>query len=450
MNREILRLAVPSIISNITVPLLGLADVAIVGHIGNETYIGAIAVGSMIFNVVYWLFGFLRMGTSGLTAQAFGAFQSNAGSERPKRSQQTNETLSPNDILRQSLTIAFLAGLTMILLQWPLRLLALWLMQPTSEVAVLVTPYYNICIWGAPAMLGLYAMTGWFVGMQNTRIPMFIAIFQNLVNIAASAILVFVFHFQIEGVALGTLIAQWTGFLTALYMAQRTFTPFQKLRTSLVVTLSGLRTSFSTHFDIFLRTLCLVSVNFYFTSAGASQGALVLAVNTLLMQFFMVFSYFLDGFAYAGEALAGRFYGARDQQSLYLVIKALFGWGLLMVILFTILYGVFGQTFIRLLTNDQTVVAATGEYFYWVLLIPLCGVAAFVWDGVFIGITQTRGMLKSCSLSAIAFFSLWFLLSPNLGNHALWIALLAYLFLRGLIQTGIFWASVPKLLQHSK
>ena len=200
LHRDILWLAVPSIVSNITVPLLGLVDVAIMGHIGDARFIGAIAVGSMIFNVMYWLFGFLRMGTSGLTAQAYG------------RESRTETAL----ILRQSLTVALGIGLLIVLLQWPLRLLALWLMQPSEEVARLVTPYYNICVWGAPAVLGLYAMTGWYVGMQNTRIPMMVAITQNIVNIQASLFFVFVLHMQVEGVALGTLVAQWTGFALSL------------------------------------------------------------------------------------------------------------------------------------------------------------------------------------------------------------------------------------------
>ena len=200
LHRDILWLAIPSIVSNITVPLLGLVDVTIMGHIGDARFIGAIAVGSMIFNVMYWLFGFLRMGTSGLTAQAYG------------RENQAETAL----ILRQSLKVALGIGMLIILLQWPLRVLALWLMQPSEEVAQIVTPYYNICVWGAPAVLGLYAMTGWYVGMQNTRIPMMVAIIQNVVNILASLFFVFALHMQAEGVALGTLVAQWAGFALSL------------------------------------------------------------------------------------------------------------------------------------------------------------------------------------------------------------------------------------------
>lgn len=424
IHRDILWLAVPSIVSNITVPLLGLVDVAIMGHIGDARFIGAIAVGSMAFNVMYWLFGFLRMGTSGLTAQAYG------------RASRTETAL----ILRQGLTVALSIGLLIILLQWPLRLLVMWLMQPSPDVVWLVTPYYNICVWGAPAVLGLYALTGWFVGMQNTRIPMTIAITQNIVNILASLFFVFVLHMQVEGVALGTLVAQWTGFAMALcFLPSLTFcfSPQKMALRSLLKSIFSSRL-FTVNRDIFLRTLCLVAVNLYFTSAGAQQGTLILAVNTLLMQLFTIFSYFMDGFAYAGEALAGRYYGAGDGTMLRRVVRRLFVWGVLMVVLFTLLYGVGGKAFLSLLTSDEAVIAASGDYFQWALLIPLCGMAAFVWDGIFIGITATRGMLVACFVAALAFFAIWLPGCESLGNHALWLALNVYLLLRGVVQTIVF------------
>ena len=438
LHRDILWLAIPSIVSNITVPLLGLVDVAIMGHIGDARFIGAIAVGSMIFNVMYWLFGFLRMGTSGLTAQAYG------------RENQAETAL----ILRQSLMVALGIGMLIILLQWPLRVLALWLMQPSEEVAQIVTPYYNICVWGAPAVLGLYAMTGWYVGMQNTRIPMMVAIIQNVVNILASLFFVFALHMQAEGVALGTLVAQWAGFALSLKLRvesvefatarqdplnEKTGAVANSTLSTLHSTLSTFHsTLFTVNRDIFLRTLCLVAVNLYFTSAGAQQGTLVLAVNTLLMQLFTIFSYFMDGFAYAGEALAGRYYGAGNQKMLQSVVRCLFGWGTAMVVLFTLLYGVGGETFLSLLTSDDEVIAAAGDYFLWALLIPVCGMAAFVWDGVFIGITATRGMLEACFVAALAFFAIWFLGRNALGNHALWLALNIYLLLRGVVQTIVY------------
>ncbi len=431
IDRDILLLALPSIVSNVTVPLLGLADVAIMGHIGNARFIAAIAVGSMIFNVLYWLFAFLRMATSGITAQAFGAGQG-------------AKALA---VLRRSLALALSFGLAMVVLQWPLRLVAFWLMDATPDVEQLAIPYFNICVWGAPAVLGAYALNGWFVGMQNTRVPMLVAIGQNVLNILASVAFVFGLGLQIEGVALGTLVAQWCSFVAALALAWR------ESRKSLAAmatkkpiateepsgTTEVTETSNSTlQLDIFLRTLCLVAVNLYFTSAGAAQGATILAVNTLMMQLYLLFSYFLDGFAFAGEALAGKYYGAGDAASLRLVVRHLFRWGLLMALLFTALYAVGGTPFLRLLTSDAAVVSAAAPYYRWALLIPLCGVAAFVWDGIYIGLTRSRGMLLACLLAALVFFSLWLALRPAMGNHALWLALNAYLLARGLVQTLLY------------
>lgn len=422
-DNQILRLALPSIIQNVTVPLLGLCDVAIMGHVGGASHIGAIAVGSMIFNVMYWLFGFLRMGTSGLTSQALGA-----------RRLQLVAVL-----LRRSLLLGLGLGLAIVVLQVPLRSLSFALMRPTADVRALCLPYYNICVWGAPAMLGLYGLTGWYVGMQTTRLPMLIAILQNVVNILVSLLLVIGLGWGVRGVATGTVVAQWVGFIVALgllwryygRMLRRHQTPFASL-------LSGLGRFFRLNLDIFLRTLCLVAVNLYFTSAGAAQGALTLAANTLLMQFFMFFSYVMDGFAFAGEALAGKSYGAGDTSALRRVVAALLRWGAGVAVVFTVAYWLLGPQVLRLLTSDAAVVAAAETYLPWAVAIPAAGMAAFVWDGIFIGITATRAMLLSCLVASVAFFALYLLLSTTMANHALWMAMLVYLVLRGLVQTLLF------------
>ncbi len=449
-NREILRLAVPSIVTNVTVPLLGLVDLAIVGHIGNETMIGAIAVGSMIFNVMYWLMGFLRMGTSGMAAQEYGAQQNGAAVPIPFWS----------GVGGRALRLALMIAAGMLLLQVPLRWLSLWLMGPSAEVAVLVRAYFNICIWGAPAMLSLYVMTGWFIGMQDTRTPMVVSITQNIINIVASLVLVFGFKMQIEGVALGTLIAQWSGAVMAWGNLPR---PLQRrggprgLQFFIKQTfnrkalpsfggagggspLGGLgggsssSSFFHANFDLFLRTICLVAVNLFFTSAGARQGDMLLSVNTLLMTFFTLFSYVMDGFANAGEALCGKYDGSTSPQSLQAVIRHLFRWGWLMVVLFTAVYALGGRGFLGLLTDEASVVDAAMEYLPWALLIPVAGMAAFVYDGIFIGLLKTRGMLVASAVATVVFFGLYFALFPVWGNHALWLALIVYLALRGLVQ----------------
>ncbi len=423
MNRKILQLAIPSIVSNITVPLLGLVDVAIVGHLGSASYIGAIAVGGMLFNMIYWIFGFLRMGTSGMTAQAYG-----------KR----DLTEVVRTLLR-AVGVGLLISLGLWILQSPILRGAFVLIDATEEVKRWASLYFNICIWGAPAVLGLYGFAGWFVGMQNSRFPMFIAITQNIVNIAASLCFVFVLGMKVEGVALGTLIAQYAG----LFMAFALWLKYYG-RLKAYIDWDGLwggeamRRFFSVNSDIFFRTLCLVAVTTFFTSTGARQGDVILAVNTLLMQLFTLFSYIMDGFAYAGEALAGRFIGAKNDVGLRRCIRLLFLWGIGLSLSFTILYAFLGRDFLGLLTNDTSVIEASGDYFYWVLAIPLCGFSAFLWDGIFIGATATRQMLCSMLVASATFFIIYYQFYQSMGNHALWMAFLGYLSLRGGMQ-WILW-----------
>lgn len=429
-NREILRLAIPSIISNVTVPLLGLVDLAVVGHIGNETYISAIAVGSMIFNVMYWLLGFLRMGTSGMTSQAYG---------RKDR----QEWL---DILIRTLMIGVGMGLLFIVAQCGIEWGMLRLMNTPAASWRFVATYFRIVIWGAPAMLGLYGLTGWFIGMQNTRTPMLVAVLQNIVNILASLFFVFVLGWGVSGVATGTLLAQWVGFLVSLYAAYRQMTTIGVdervcLQGSVrrVLAMKGKWGEFfRVNKDIFLRTLCLVAVNFFFTSSGGKQGPMILAVNTLLMTLFTLFSYIMDGFAYAGEALSGKYYGAGDRVGLRITVRRLFGFGIIMALFFTLMYVFGGVGFLHLLTSDRTVVVAAYPYLFWAYVIPVVGMAAFVLDGVFIGLTATKGMLFSTAMAMITFFVVYYLLWSSYGNDALWIAFLSFLGMRGI--ASILWA----------
>lgn len=428
-NKEILRLALPSIVSNITVPLLGLVDLMVVGHIGNEAYISAIAVGTMIFNVMYWLLGFLRMGTSGMTSQAFGRA----------------DDAECIGILVRSLTIGLAFGLSFILAQRGLEWSLLRLMNTPEASWDYVATYFRIVIWGAPAMLGLYGLTGWFIGMQDTRTPMVVAILQNIVNILTSLSLVFALGWGITGVATGTLLAQWIGFLVALLSAWKRVSKFNKARkgTSLgqstwanfthILSVKGAWIDFFlVNKDIFLRTLCLIAVNFYFTSAGGKQGTMLLAVNTLLMTLFTIFSYVMDGFAYAGEALSGKYYGAGDKQGLRITIRRLFAFGGLMTLMFTGLYVIGGTGFLHLLTDDAAVVEAARPYLPWACLIPVVGVTAFILDGVFIGLTDTKGMLFSTVIAMLSFFAVYLGFRGNLANEALWLAFLTFLLMRGL------------------
>ena len=418
-NREILQIALPSIVSNITVPLLGLIDVTIVGHLGAASYIGAIAVGGMLFNIIYWIFGFLRMGTGGMTSQAYGR----------------GDEAEMMRLLTRSTGVGMLIALTLIVLQYPIERTAFSLIETTPEVERLAATYFRICIWGAPAVLGLYSFSGWFIGMQNSRYPMFIAITQNIVNILMSLVLVYGLEMKIEGVAIGTLVAQYAGWLMAIglwmhrYMHLR---PYAELRS--LTDKGAMRRFFQVNRDIFLRTLCLVSVTVFFTSAGAAQGEVILAVNTLLMQLFTLFSYIMDGFAYAGEALAGKHIGADNRPALRTMVRQLFVWGIALALAFTLIYGIGGEGFLSLLTNEESVITASSTYFYWVLAIPLAGFAAFLYDGIFIGATATGLMLRAMFVASVAFFLIYFGCREAMGNHALWLAFITYLSLRGIVQ----------------
>ena len=419
-DRQILQIALPSIVSNITVPLLGMIDVAIVGHMGSPVYIGAVAVGSMIFNLVYWLFGFLRMGSSGLTAQALGR----------------RDLTEVTRLLVRSVSIALVIALLLIMLQVPLKWLMFWLIGPTPDVAPFASTYFNIVIWGAPASLALFSLMGWYIGMQNTRFPMLISIMQNIVNILASLTLVYGFGMKIEGVAFGTVIAQYAGLLMA---ARLLVYRYGRLRRYLVLKGTFVRRAmgrfFNVNRDIFLRTLCLVAVNLFFTSAGARQGAVILSVNTVLIQLYLFFSYFMDGFAYAGEASGGKAYGAHNASAFHETLHRLWVWMLIVTSAYMLLYMAGGHWIVALLTDEPQVLEASREYLWWAWLIPAAGCVAFIWDGIFIGMTATRGMLVSSFFSALVFFTVYLLTVNVLGNHGLWLAQIVYLAMRGILQS---------------
>ncbi len=423
-DRKILGIAMPAIVSNITVPLLGLVDVAIAGHLGSAAYIGAIAVGTMVFNVIYWIFGFLRMGTSGLTAQALGS----------------RDLSGAATALVRSFMVALVAASAILVLQVPLGSVAIKATGATGDIAASAHTYFAVCVWGAPAMLGLYAFTGWFIGMQNTRIPMLVAIVQNVVNIAASLFFVYALHWRVEGIASGTLVAQYAGLLVAaVFWTKRYGTRMtRRVEWGSVCRRDALFRFFAVNRDIFLRTLFLVAVNFRFLSLGAAQGAVILAVNTLLMQLFTLFSYIMDGFAYAGEALCGRLYGAGNAAEFRRMVRRLFLWGGALTAAYTLAYALGGGRFLSLLTDDSAVIAVASHYFAWAVLIPVAGVAAFVWDGVFIGVTATRGMLAATAVAAAVFFAVNASLGHVLHNHALWLAFILFLFTRGAVQTSFY------------
>ena len=427
MNKRILNLAIPNIITNITIPLLGIVDLAIVGHIGNKTHIGGIAIGTMIFNFIYWNFGFLRMGTSGFTAQAYGA----------------RDFSQAMKILVRALTIALIIAFLILILQIPICRFSLYVVDGSLEIEQLAAKYFFIRIWAAPAVLCLYAVKGWFIGMQNARIPMFIAILINIFNVVFSLLFVFVFDMDIEGVALGTVIAQYGGLLLAIafwVIYYRRFMRWFDIRESL--RLNEMKRFFSVNTDIFIRSLCIVSVFTFIPIAGAKMGDSILAVNTLLLQFFTVFSYIMDGFAYAGEALTGRYIGAKNKINLKISIRLIFRWGLGLSILFVFLYAFAGENLLWLFTNDVSIIKSAHVFYWWVLLVPLTGYAAFLWDGIFVGATASKTMRNTMLISTALFFIVYYSFSQLLENNALWLALILFLLTRGVIQ----WLYSPKAI----
>lgn len=431
MNKNILRLAIPNIISNITVPLLGLVDMYIVGHLDSEDYIGAIALATMIFNFIYWSFSFLRMGTSGFTAQAYGA---------DNRQEQTN-------ILMRSLTVAMGAGLLIILLQYVIASVGFYFLDAGPVVKSYAHQYFYIYIWAAPAVLGLYTFNGWYVGMQNAKIPMIVAIGINIVNIALSFTFVYGLGMKLDGVALASACAQYTGFLSFVIIWNLKYGNLKKyINLSILKDIASYIPFFKVNSDIFIRTIALVSVTTFFMSASAKLGKDILAVNALLMQLFVLFSYMMDGFAYAAEALTGKYIGANNRQQLKTLVKRLFLWGIIIAGLFTLAYAFFLEPILGFLTDKQNVIELSKQFSFWVCLIPIAGFSAFLWDGVFVGATASHQMRNSMLIAVASFFIVYYVFSSIFANNILWIAFIVYLALRGGIQSFM----APAILNDSR
>ena len=419
INREILALATPAIISNITTPLLGLVDTAITGHLGAATYIAAIALGSSMFVITYWLFNFLQMGTSGLTAQQYG------------------KGVPTDMVLWRAFAVAAAISLALIALSPLTTPLLLWFLDADQSTTAFAALYYQIVIFGAPAVLGTYALSGWLLGMQDTKTPMWIAIVTNVSNITISLTLVFGFGMKIAGVAIGTLSAQWIGIIVGLALMRKKHRAAlsSALSASALFDRQALRRFFSVNSNLFFRMICIGSVTIWFTRSGASMGPTVLAANAVLLQLFVLFSFFMDGFAFAGEAMSGKYYGKGDSRMLVATIKGIMAWGAVLAAIFTLAYALFGNWFIMMLTDDQGVVEVAKEYMPWAIFVPIAGVLAFAWDGIFVGLTKTRQMFASMATATAAYFILYFICTPSLANHGLWLAFLAYLILRGSIQS---------------
>lgn len=416
INREILRLAVPNIISNITVPLLGMIDIAIAGRMGGgDSTIGALAIGTAIFNFIYWNFAFLRMGTSGLTAQAYGA-----GDKREVA-----------NILGRSMVAALGVALLLLLFNRPVGMFALTLMQGSPEVMTLAAEYFFARIWAAPAAIGIFALHGWFIGMQDSTTPMIVTIINNLINITCSVWFVFGLDMGVAGIGWGTVVAQYSSLLLSLVIMWVKYRPFvREINLAECLRMEPLVRFLRINSDAFLRTLCVCVVYTCFTAFSARFGDTTLATNQLLMQLFMLFSYMLDGFCYAAESLTGRFIGERNKPRLQESIRHLLLWSAAVAGLYIVVYLLWWRPLLGIFSDSPTILACAEEYIGWIISVPLLSFAPFLIDGILIGATKTRIMRNTTFWSLVAFFALFFGLEGVLGNRALWLAYVGFIVVR--------------------
>lgn len=412
MNREILRLALPSILANITVPLVGMVDIAVAGHLdgGAALFIGAISVGSMLFDMLYWNFAFLRAGTGGLTAQAWGRGDMRACAR----------------YLVRAVGLALLMAALVLLLQLPYVGLCLKLVKGSPGVVGLARNYFLLRVWAAPATVSLMAFRGWFIGMQDTMSSMITDLIVNTVNIVASIVLSLGAGgwqgMGFAGIAAGTVIAQYSGLAFALgrvaFKYGRLFRGFggEDLRAALDH--REMRSFMTLNSDLFLRSLGITAIYIGFTVISAQYGEMMLACSAIIMKLLLLFSYFTDGFAYAAQALCGRYIGARDPSGTRAAVNGIFAWSMGIGMFFILLYWALGTPLLRLMTSDGAVVEAARQFLPWLMLMPPVGCAAFAWDGIYEGATAARSMRNAMFGSMLGFFGLWWLLKATLLGNA--------------------------------
>ena len=431
IDKEILRLALPSILANITVPLVGMVDIAVAGHLSASAaaLIGGISVGSLMFDMLYWNFGFLRAGTGGMTAQAYGR----------------EDWSGCRSLLLRGVGTALLISLAILLIQWPFQKLVFLLVNCSEEVKSLALKYFYIRVWAAPATLSLMAFRGWFIGMQDTFSSMLTDVIVNGVNILASILLALGIPgtgfdgIGFSGIAWGTIIAQYTGLVFATGIVTVKYRQIIRLpagnASERLSALSG-----RVNGDLFIRSLCLMVVYLAFTAISARFGDVLLAMCSIMMKLMMIFSFFTDGFAFAGEALTGRFIGMQRSDLLREGVRHTFAWSLGIGLLFVAIYLVSGMGMFRMMTSDTSVIDSAGAFLGWLVLMPLIGCPAFTWDGIFIGATETRILRNSTIGCLVSFLAVWFagmVFKPQ-GNalvHLLFAAYYSHLIFRSVYLT---------------
>ncbi len=421
LNRQILALAIPNILTNLSVPLLSSVDTAVVGHLDKAYYLGAIAIGSMIFNFIYWAFGFLRMGTTGLTSQALGKGD--------------DKEVALNLFRPALLSIIF--GLLLVALQYFIAEISFLIIEASPEVELFAKEYFYIRIFAAPATLLIYAFHGWFLGMQNAKYPLILLVTVNILNLIFNVYFIFYLGMKSEGVAYGTLLAQYFGlFIAVLLFIGKYKTHLAYFSLKEIFEFSKLKKFYKVNSNIFIRTLALLFVLSFFTAESAKFGDNILAANTILMQMWIIISYAVDGFAFAAESIVGKLIGANDKAKLKRTIKYLFVWGLGIGLLFTIAYSLLGEMIINTFTSNKIVVSIALSFIGWTIVSQIVNSVSFIWDGIYIGATKTKPMRNSMLISAfVVFLPIYFLTKSFLGNHSLWFALTMFMAVRGLILT---------------
>ena len=423
-----LRLAIPNIISNISVPLLSTVDTALMGRL-SELHLGAVGVGAMIFNFVYWNFGFLRMGTTGITAQAFGK----------KDDYEMIQTIS------RAILVALILAVLVFVLQKPIGEASFYLMNISAAQNGLVEEYFYIRIWAAPATLVLFVFMGWFFGMQNAIYPLILTITINVVNILLSFLLVKKYNMGVAGVAWGTVVAQYVGLLLAIFLFRKEYkSHFQFFSKKATLEFKALSKFLTINRDIFIRTFCLTFAFGFFYSQSSNGGEVILAVNVILLQFLNWMSYGVDGFAYASESLVGKYKGANDAPNLNKAIQLSFLWGMGLAVLFSLIYWIFGIELLGIFTDKENIIAASVPYLFWMIIFPIISTPCYLWDGIYIGLTASYAMRQTMLIALAVYMLFYFLLKNDFGNHGLWAALLIFMGARGLIQ----WIWYRKKLVH--
>ena len=415
MNKTVLKLAIPSIFANITVPLVGMADTAIAGRLGDATVLGGIAIASMLFDLLYWNMGFLRVGTGGMVAQAYGR----------------DDYKDAMSTFALGITTALAFAFLFIVCQWVYVEAAFHFIECSPGIEALAREYFFIRIWAAPATLSLNVFKGFFIGMQNAVSPMAVDITVNVTNIAASIFFAFYAGLGFSGIAWGTLVAQYVGLILAVSLMvfqYRGHFHLMDIRNN--IRPGKIRKFFMLNADLFVRSLCFLFIYAGLTSLAAKYGDVDLAVSSIMMKLMLLYSYFIDGFAYAGEALSGRYIGARDRESLTRAVKVIFMWCCGIGIVSTLGYWAGGEWLVGLMATDATVIAESARFLPWLLVMPFVSSVAFTWDGIFIGATATKALRNSMLWAVVGFFASYFLLRGTIGVQSLWVGYMMHLVVR--------------------